>query len=284
MIARARLNAPIKTVYQALTDPTILQTWFAEHADVELPHRYAFWGRFTPEGDAPHQKLLHVDDRTLRFNWLLDGEDTTVELSLQPETDATTILTVSQTGWDFQYELTLSSIRGVLETFWALAFANLADYLEGRPLIGRCDFTSSELKMEMLIGASREAIFDSLVDSKKASAWFGYPIEIEAREGGRFAMGGFESGYTVPIVAFEPQRKVSIDWGQAGIMTWELEDSGGKTRLTFVQSGFTTHRPPYGAFMGTISGFAELRRYHEVPNWQSIWLAPEAAQQEERVG
>jgi len=282
MIARARLNAPVQTVYRALTDPETLRTWFAEHVEVDLPRRFVFWGRYTPEGDAPHQKLLHADDRTLRFNWLLDGEDTTVEIRLEPEDANTTILTLSQTGYDFQYEMTLSSIRGVLQTFWALSFANLADYLEGRPLIARCDFTSPELRTELLIGASRDAVFDSLIDSTKASSWFGYPIEIEPRVGGRFAMGGFESGYSVPIVEFEPQRKVSIDWG-AFIMTWELEDSGGKTRLTFVQSGFRTPRPPYGAWMGTVSGFAELRRYHEVPNWRPIWLNPEDAPAEQAV-
>jgi uncharacterized protein YndB with AHSA1/START domain len=277
MIARARFNASLPTVRQALTDPAALRTWFAEHADVELPHRYTFWGRYTPEGDAPHQKLLHADERALRFNWLLDGEDTSVDLRLDPETPTTTIVTLSQTGYDFQYEMTLSSIRGVLQTFWALSFANLSDYLEGRPLIGRCDFTSPELRAELLIGAPRDAIYDSLIDSAKASAWFGYPIEIEPRVGGRFAMGGFESGYSVPIIALEPQRRMSVDWGEFGITTWELEDSGGKTRLTFVQSGFRTPRPPYGAWMGTISGFAELRRYHEVANWQSIWLAPQGA-------
>jgi uncharacterized protein YndB with AHSA1/START domain len=277
MIARVRLNAPVQTVSRALTDPDALRTWFAEHVEVDLPRRFAFWGRYTPEGDAPHQTLLHADDRTLRFNWLLDGEDTSVEIRLEPEGANTTIVTLSQTGYDFQYEMTMSSIRGVLETFWALSLANLADYLEGRPLVTRCDFTSAELRTEILIGASREAIFDSLIDSKKATSWFGYPIEIEPRVGGRFAMGGFESGFTVPIVEFEPQRKVSIDWGDAGIMTWELEDSGGKTRLTFVQSGFRTARPPYGAWMGTVSGFAELRRFHEVPNWQPIWIAPEPA-------
>jgi hypothetical protein len=29
--------------------------------------------------------------------------------------------------------------------------------------------------------------------------------------------------------------------------------------------------------MGSISGLAELRRYHEIANWEPIWLAPETA-------
>ncbi|WP_405113175.1 hypothetical protein OG559_05720 [Micromonospora sp. NBC_01405] len=65
MILRARLAAPVEAVHRALTDPAELRVWLAEHAEVELPHRYAFWGRYTPEGDAPHQRLLHADERIL---------------------------------------------------------------------------------------------------------------------------------------------------------------------------------------------------------------------------
>jgi hypothetical protein len=37
----------------------------------------------TPEGDEPHQRLLHAYDRTLRFSWLLGGQDTTVGFRLE---------------------------------------------------------------------------------------------------------------------------------------------------------------------------------------------------------
>ena len=59
--------------------------------------------------------------------------------------------------------------------------------------------------------------------------------------------------------------------------TWELEDSGGKTRLTVVQSGFDAGRPPYGAWAGIVSGVAELRRFHELSDWRPIWLESEGA-------
>jgi hypothetical protein len=118
-------------------------------------------------------------------------------------------------------------------------------------------------------------VYDSLTDSEKASRWFGFPIGIEPWVGGRFAMGGLESGYAVKIVDLEPGRKMSVDWGGNGIGTWELANSEGKTRLTFVQRGFDTQRPPYAAWLGTLSGFAELRRFHEVENWQPIWLGAE---------
>ena len=49
---RAVVPAPPKVVYEALTDPAALRVWLAEHAEVDLPGKYEFWGRYTPDGDA----------------------------------------------------------------------------------------------------------------------------------------------------------------------------------------------------------------------------------------
>ncbi len=70
---------------------------------------------------------------------------------------------------------------------------------------------------------------------------------------------------------------VSTDWGSIGISTWELADSGGKTRLTFVQSGFDQSQPPYAGWLGWLSGIAELRRFVELDGWQPIWIPDESA-------
>jgi uncharacterized protein YndB with AHSA1/START domain len=275
LILRARAAAELDAVRHALTDPAELREWFAESVDVELPHRFAFWGRYTPEGDAPHQRLVHVDDHSLRFVWRLDGIDTTTEISLDPESASSTIVTISQTHFDFQEALEERTSRGMLQTFWTLALANLVDHVEGRPITHRCDLTSPELHAEITINAPREAIYDALTDSDKASAWMGFPVGIEPRVGGRFAMGGFESpvGYAAMIVELEPGRKMSVDWGDNGMATWDLADSGGKTRLTFIQSGFTTPRPPYAGWMGTLAGVASLRRFVEVDPWRPIYAA-----------
>jgi uncharacterized protein YndB with AHSA1/START domain len=269
----ARMAAPVKDVHRALTDPAALRVWLAEHAEVELPHRYEFWGRYTPEGDAPHQRPLHVDDHMLRFSWLLDGEDTTVEIRLEEETADSTVLTLSQThfpSWD--EVMAENTVRGMLHTYWSLATANLADHLEGRPLTPMCDFTSVDLRAEVLIDADRDTVFDALTNSEKFSKWFGVPVDIEPRVGGRFAMGGFDADPNpAKILALEPGRKMTTDWGPSGAATWELADSGGRTRLTFVQSGWDAERLPYGGWMGWLAGVAELRRFLELDNWRPLW-------------
>ena len=271
MIAHARVGAPLADVHRALTDAEAMRAWLAEHAEVSLPDRYEFWGRYTPEGDAPHQRLRHVDDRSLRFSWLLDGEDTEVEITLEPETPESTVITVSQTGWSYELVLT-GSIRGVLQTFWALAIANLADHLDGRELTPKLDFTSSELRAEVLIDGPRDEVYDAMTDSAKISQWFGIPIEVEHEVGGTFSMGGQPVAKVIDLTP----TGVSTDWG-FGISTWELADSGGKTRLTFVQSGFDEDRPPYAAWLGWLSGIAELRRFVELDGWQPIWIPDESA-------
>ncbi|SBT54842.1 SRPBCC family protein [Micromonospora narathiwatensis] len=271
---RARLAAPAQRVRRALTDPAELRVWFAEHAEVELPHRYEFWGRYTPEGDAPHQRLLHADERSLRFAWVLDGVETTTDIEVTPQGDNTE-LTLRQSHWVFTEALDGSTIRGVLQTWWSLALANLNAYLEGRELLPRTDFTSADLRGELTIDAPMERVWTSLTDSEQASAWFGYPIGIEPWVGGRYAMGGFDAGYAAKVIDLEPGRKLSVDWGPTGVITWELAESAGKTRLTFVQSGFDEAKPPYGAWTGSVAGLSELRRFHELADWQPIWLAEE---------
>lgn len=272
----ARTTAPLKEVHHALTDAAMLREWLAEHARVELPERYEFWGRHTPEGDAPHQRLLHADDRGLRFAWLLGGEEMTTEFALSEGEDGGTLITVTQTGVDEAAAQRGEGLQNVLYTFWYVATANLVDRLEGRAVTGWCDFAGAELRTEVEIAAPREKVYDALIDGEKVSEWFGIPIGIEPFVGGRYAMGGLESGYAAKIVDLEPQRRLGVDWGEGvGVATWELADSDGATRLTFVQSGFDRENPPFTGWCGSLSGLAELRRYLELPDWRPIW-APAA--------
>jgi uncharacterized protein YndB with AHSA1/START domain len=270
---RAFVPAPPKTVYEALTDPAALRVWLAEHADVELPGKYEFWGRYTPDGAEPHQRLLYVDERTIRFAWTVDGVETTSEFQLDEEEDGT-LVTLSQTDLP-SFESILADTagaRGALQTFWTLAIANLADYLAGRALTPKCDFTSADLRAEVVIDAAPEAVFESMTQTEQFCRWSGANVEIEPYVGGRFAMGGFDvDPGGVKFVEFEPGRKATLRFADGLTASWELEGSDGKTRLTSVQSGFDPANPPYPGWAGWLAGLAELRRYHELPRWTSIW-------------
>src|SRR3954471_18096937 len=136
----AVLPAAPKAVYEALTDPAALRVWLAEHADVDLPGKYQFWGRYTPDGAEPHQRVLHVDERSIRFAWNLDGVETTTQIEVAEDEDGT-LVTLSQSDLPSFADVLAdkSGARGALQTFWSLAIANLADYLAGRELTPKCD-------------------------------------------------------------------------------------------------------------------------------------------------
>lgn len=271
---RARAQVPLDTVHHALTDPGALRTWLAEYADVDVTRRrYVFWGRYTPDGAVPRQRLLDIDGSSLRFSWPLGGEDTTTEISLAEDGPDATLITVTQSHvppWSVAVAET--DILGMLPTFWELAIANLVDYVEGRELTPKCDFTSLEMRGEVTIGAAPDDVYESLLDADQYRQWFGANVDIERRVGGRFAMGGFElDDEPALIVELEPSHKVTLEW-PAMVATWELEGSGGGTRLTFVHSGFDEDNPPYGGWLGWLSGVAGLRRFHELPRPDIIWV------------
>ena len=138
--------------------------------------------------------------------------------------------------------------RGALPTFWSLAIANLADYLSGRELTPKCDFTSTKLHASVVIDAAPDQVFDSMTQSEQFSKWFGANVDIEPYVGGRFAMGGFDPDPGgAKFVEFEPGRKATLRFADGLIASWELKGSDGKTRLTSVQSGFDPANPPYPA-------------------------------------
>jgi hypothetical protein len=91
-------------------------------------------------------------------------------------------------------------------------------------------------------------------------------------------MGGFDlDPGGMKFVEFEPGRRATLRFADGLLSSWELEGSEGKTRLTFVQSGFDPTNPPYPGWAGLLAGVAELRRYHELPGWRPIWREIEVA-------
>ena len=61
-------------------------------------------------------------------------EDTTVEIRVEPDGAEASVVSVSQTHFDFQQALAESSSLSVIQTFWAFSLGNLVDFLAGREL------------------------------------------------------------------------------------------------------------------------------------------------------
>src|ERR1700746_432854 len=181
---RARAPAPPKVVYEALPDPAALRVWLAEHADVDLPARYEFWGRFTPDGAQPPQRALHVDERSIRFAWTVDGVESAVQFELA-EDEGGTLVTLSQSDLPSFAEVLADTAgaRGALATFWSLAIANLADYLAGRERKPTCEFTSNELHASVVIDATPQQVFDSMTQPVQFHRCVGVNVGIARHVG-----------------------------------------------------------------------------------------------------
>lgn len=278
----AVMPAPLTAVRAALTDAAALRVWLAEHAEVALPDQYQFWGRFTPDGAAPHQRLLHTDERGLRFAWTVGGVESTVEVALaeaEHEGAPTTLLTLTQTDMPTFADIMsdAAGVRGALQSFWSLSIANLSDHLSGRELTPKCDFTSSQLQGSVEIDTTPEAVFESLTRTEQFCQWSGANVAIEPHVGGRFSMGGFDLDPDgARFIEFEPPRRAALQFPDGMVATWELAGSEGRTRLSFVQSGFDLDDPPYPGWAGWLDGISRLRRFHEVTGLRTIWRQFEA--------
>jgi uncharacterized protein YndB with AHSA1/START domain len=270
-VVRVRTSAPAARIYAALTTTDGLRAWLAEHAIVDLGRgTFEFWGRYTPEGERGRQKLLDVDDTSVSFSWFLFDEEYTVSLGIE-QRDGETVVAMTQSPYVSWDEVMGDDHAEIVHTFWALVLANLVEHVEGRPVFGFCDFTTPEQRFETDIAATPEAIIDALTDPDAFARWFGARMEIEPHVGGRWSMGSIEENeHPAKILALDSEH-FALEFQEGMVASWELKGSEGKTHLTFVQSGFDASTPPYGPWMGWLSGFADLKRMLELPDWRPMW-------------
>ncbi|MFD4675365.1 SRPBCC family protein [Lentzea sp. NPDC058450] len=277
-ITRVRTSASPAAVFAALTTADDLRVWLAEHADVDLEQGvYEFWGRYTPEGERGRHKLLGVTESSVRFSWFLHGTEYTIELGVE-ERDGQTLIVASQSPFpDWGAAIEDEGKAGVVQTFWSLSLANLVEHVENRPVFALCDFSTPEQKIEVDIAAEPAAIIHALTDPDVFARYFGARCAIEPHVGGRWTMGSSfdEEAHAAKILALDEER-FTLEFPDGMVADWQLKGSEGKTRLTFVQSGFDVTDPPYGGWLGWLSGFADMRRMLELPSWRPMWHSYEA--------
>jgi uncharacterized protein YndB with AHSA1/START domain len=286
---RASIGARPDAVYAALTDAAALEAWLAEHAQVSLDDGiFEFWGRFTPEGERGRQRLLGAEPgRRLRFSWALDGAETDVDITLEPQDDGGTPRT--------QLTLTHSNVapRASGDSYWVrdllmLSLANLASYCEGRGIGPRCDFTAfsdTEARASVVIAASPSQVFASLIEPAQLNRWIAERAEVEPEVGGRYDFG-WDHG-PVKILQLEPGKVLAYSWRHSWedaeepdstVVRWELEGSHGHTHLTIVHSGFGgTGRRTDGYQLGWMEFLASLQRMLEAgAGWRPVEQVPAA--------
>ena len=271
------LHASPSDVFHALTDEKALTTWFAEHAAISLEEkRYDFWGRFTPETPTREQGRHDIElveqNRRLRFTWPLRGEDTTVDIRLT-ERNGKTVLGV----WHHNVRGIPSPEAGCysVDDLWFLWLENLRRYIGGRP-VARADFQTDktgDLSLSVDIDGSTAAVWDALTKPDQLNRYFSSNATVEPTVGGVWIDWGEGEG-ALRVLEVERGKKLSLGWeieGAPTVVTWTLEESGGKTRLTLAHSGFATDRHSDAEWGGWLNYLGLIRSLVE---FGLDWLPP----------
>lgn len=280
------LTATPEAIYHNLTDTRRLTAWFAEHVDIALPKdQYDFWGRFTPgtpDRDGGRHAVLKAQASTvLSYRWRLQDVDTVVEVRLVPRGAETAVIVqhVAQ-GPDGPADAPIP------EDFWFLALENLRRAVDGRDdAVVRLDLTASmlgDITHTLDIEASPEAVFKALIDPEQMNRWIASNAVVEPQVGGRYELG-WGMG-PVRIVELVPNQRLAVvdednpEGTPPNVLTWTLEGSQGRTRLTLVHSGFTPDQDNSGLYTGWLNFMSWLKSLVEYgPTWQPT-LRPLAAE------
>ena len=274
--------SPSKT-FTALSDPGALETWFAEHAEVEgeVGGAYRFWGKYsldTPAKSQATQTLTRFEQgKALAFKWSLLGRDSEVTWLLEPDGEGTKV-TVRHAFSSLPDRV---RAKEMIDDLWRLHTGNLCHYLMGERDVFRPDFDDPNpvVRHQIVINTSPEKVFAALITPEHIKKWFPAPAPIvEPRVGGKYGFGfSFEKdGVTVEpppmeILEFVENEKLTITWpdwrGDPSVpdqkVEWRLEDVGGKTHLTLIHTGFVravdVSDYPFGwvEFIGKIKEVAE---------------------------
>lgn len=270
------LQASPERVFQALLVADALTTWFSEFADVAQEAKaYDFWGRYTPEAPATQQLGHHplsvlTPNRHLHYTWQLNSVDTSVTFKLLPRQDET-VLTLRHTAPEGSQ---LTSGWG-LEDFWLLSLENLRRFLEGKSVTARMDFSKpmlGDIHHEVIVDAPAAKVFDVLIRPEQMDRWIANGASVEPELGGDYSFGWVG----MKIVEIVPDKKLVVrsdddspDAVQTTV-TWTLHESDGKTRLTFVHSGFAPDSNNSGMNVGWLSYMNFVTSIAEYgPRWQS---------------
>lgn len=282
-----KLNATPERIFAALTHSDALQAWFAEHADIDLEAgRYDFWGRFTPQApdreSGRHRLLSYETNQHLKFAWRWSDQETEVTFTLHPHGEQTILALEQDRGHPGKHQIDSYT----MEDFWFLSLENLRRYLDGKPSDIRAAFPlpeTGDVEYSVEIDAPPERVFDVLTDPQEVERWIASKAEIELQPGGKYLLG-WEGMEGMKIVELVDNQKlaftmVGMEPDSDTVVTWTLEGSGGKTRLTLVHSGFGLDEKTEGIqagwrnFMGWIRSIAEYG-----PDWEPalVPLQPEA--------
>lgn len=238
-------------VYRALTESEALRVWFAENAEVALAGgRYEFWGRYTPGGNRPRQRLRSfTPGRELCFAWSPDGIDREVTISIGPAAFGIEVQVLSSPEDEY---------KSLIDRFWRRALENLANHLQGQRLNPRFDYTdqTTEVRIQVIVDTRAINVWQWLIQTPDSNSR--PEPRVLRTEQGRYWIGWHrrtlrfieEECTELQVFSWEHLRTVSppmvltIDWDEdeppSTVLCWEIEATidGKATVVTLTHRGF----------------------------------------------
>jgi uncharacterized protein YndB with AHSA1/START domain len=242
-------------VWQALTDARELEAWFCEHADVSLGDKqYDFWGRHTPGApsrhEAHHKVLDHEDEHLLRYDWNYLGGDSVVTVTLHDNADGTRVHVLHE-GVGPRIGPAAHHPRHL----WSGSLTMLRGWIETGRVGPRFDWSWPHvgvIHVEADIDGTRSEVWNGLV-----AGWSPNVKPVTDAEG--MIDVGVKVGLKVLDLRADELYVLEWDDGTAPtVMTYTVADSGGRTRITLVHSGFASDEDLQGMAEGFFSGLYEL--------------------------
>jgi uncharacterized protein YndB with AHSA1/START domain len=254
--ATATIAAEPECVFEAITDPAQLERWLGEGATAAREHAVVEPGR------------------RIEFDWEVRGRDTVVEITLVPEGPTTAVRVEHRdVGERRNGEASVSD-------FWVLALENLRGYLERGTIAAVPEFARSrgDVQVEVEADASAERVFTALTEPAELDRWIGEGAAVEPEVDGRYDFG-WDHG-PIRILDLDPGRLLSYSWtypdevgravGDETVVTWTLEESGGRTRIVLVHSGFAPDAQTDDYRLGWLGFLALLKGLVESgPEWRA---------------
>jgi uncharacterized protein YndB with AHSA1/START domain len=239
-----RVNHSPDDAFAAFASQSQVTTWLAEGAEIDPASGvYVLWGPSipdAPERNAGQMELLAFDaPRRISFRWRLRGAQTTVAISFE-EDDGATLVSFEHEGLpDADWSWTVAA-------FWTTAAENLRAWLErgsAGPRFDNRTLGADDIDVSVEIDAPASEVFRTIIEPELVERWMMTDdATIEPRVGGVYDVGWEQDG-PVLIVDLEPNRTLAYSWrsnhiGYETLVTWELAESAGRTRLTLFHSGF----------------------------------------------
>jgi uncharacterized protein YndB with AHSA1/START domain len=211
-----------------------------------------------------------VENRLIEFEWALRGSGSVVQFEVLPSAQGS-ILTMYHRGFP-EARPNQSSIGD----FWSHSLEGLRHLLEKDEEYRLLDYGSEQkgdVTVTIDIDVAPTMVFHALTDATQMERWIGSKGSIDPRPGGKIDFG-WGMGPT-KILEIVPDEKLSYSWQWEGepetITSWTLEGSGGKTRVTIVQSGFAPDRNSEDYYIGWCKFAARLKSVlEEGSDWERV--------------